>query len=117
MRIVCPQRLRPAVEQMLRDLDWSGLCVELIPAPEPMHPDHRIRAVAERNPDWYRELARTFQRGRRARAPRYADPRFKRGDIHRVLLLLLSRGTTSCYAEHLLGQVEQVNIDFSKRAA
>ncbi len=41
---------------LLHDLEENRLEVVLIPAPEPMHRGHKIRAVQNSNPDWYRSL-------------------------------------------------------------
>ena len=40
---------------MLHELDVNWLEVCLLPAPDPQHEGHMVRAVANRNPEWYRE--------------------------------------------------------------
>lgn len=40
----------------LGELDNRRLEVVLIPAPEPKHSEHKVRAVQGTNPDWYRSL-------------------------------------------------------------
>ena len=42
-------------EQMLVDMETNWLEVILTPAPDPQHEGHMIRAVANRNPEWYRK--------------------------------------------------------------
>jgi hypothetical protein len=41
-------------QTMLHELDVNWLDVILTPAPEPMHENHMIRSVGNRNPEWYR---------------------------------------------------------------
>ena len=43
-------------EYLLNDLKQRKLEVILVPAPEPKHTGHEIRAVANQNPGWYQEL-------------------------------------------------------------
>jgi hypothetical protein len=52
--------LRRAAERMLAELDGTRLEVVLIPAPERRHTLHSIRAVQERNCDWYRDFCASF---------------------------------------------------------
>ncbi|MHC1701778.1 MAG: hypothetical protein AB9900_12555 [Humidesulfovibrio sp.] len=101
--ITAPHELRPALRLMLQDLECERLEVILVPAPERrVHRWQAVRAVFSRNPDWYRELAATFQRTRRVRTARKSDPRFKRADVVDVLQRLLSGGTRSYLAWPLL---------------
>lgn len=64
------RRGRPATEEerqlaasALRDLAQSALRVTLVPAPEPHFDGHKIRAVEDRNPNWYRAFARWTKAG------------------------------------------------------
>lgn len=52
---------------LLADLRQNRLEVVLIPAQNPKHHSHKVRAVQNQNPDWYRDLyhsTRHFRRGR-----------------------------------------------------
>lgn len=42
-------------QTMLHDLSINWLDVCLTPAPDPQHSGHMVRAVANRNPEWYRK--------------------------------------------------------------
>ncbi|MBI5520244.1 MAG: hypothetical protein HY916_09305 [Desulfovibrio sp.] len=104
-KLRCPEPLRPALRQMLHELDFACLQVTLVPAPEQRHAGHYVRLVVGHNPGWYRELCSMFPRGRRPRRnlERYPDSRIKRGDIRAVIERLLdNRGTASGFAPHLL---------------
>ena len=46
-------------------LDIRRLTVVLVPAPEPQHRGHMIRAVTEQNPIWYRQMWEEYGRVRR----------------------------------------------------
>lgn len=43
-------------KMMLADLEQNRLSVVLVPAPNPIHESHKIRAVESENPVWYRDL-------------------------------------------------------------
>lgn len=104
-KLRCPEPLRPALRQMLTELDFASLQVALVPAPEQRHAVHCVRMVVGHNPDWYRALCAMFPRGRRTRRnmQRYPDSRIKRADIRAVIERLLDgRGTASGFAPHLL---------------
>ena len=58
---------------LYQDLRANRLEVILVPAPEPKHCGHMIRAVANRNPDWYRELYSTHSHFRRDLSLRALD--------------------------------------------
>lgn len=53
---------------LLHDLRQNRLEVILIPAPEPKHHSHKIRAVQHTNPMWYRELYHRHTHFRRDRS-------------------------------------------------
>jgi hypothetical protein len=59
---------------LLTDLLNNPMQVILIPAPEPRHAMHKVRAVVSRPPDWYMEIYRvnggrkSFKRWRFIRA-------------------------------------------------
>jgi hypothetical protein len=52
---------------LLRDLKENKLIVELVPAPDPKHIDHKIRVVTNSNPEWYRELFHSYHHIKRKR--------------------------------------------------
>jgi hypothetical protein len=54
------------IETMLSELQTQTLEVALVPAPEPKHEGHMIRAAISKNPQWYGRL--------------YAQTRCKRKD-------------------------------------
>ena len=64
-----PERVRylfvEEAELLLQELRLNRLCVELIPAPDPRYCGHKIRAVVNRNPAWYREIYHTTPHFRR----------------------------------------------------
>lgn len=49
---------------MLKQLKNNKLSIVLIPAPEPKHPDHKIRSAEETNPDWYSKLCSNYSSNR-----------------------------------------------------
>ena len=100
--IIASPELRQALRDMLEELDWRGLDVSLIPAPEQRHSTHFIRVVRDRNPGWYRDLCAAYQRRRRVRAARFVDPLFKRDDVTGVIRRLLGGGSRSYLAGPLL---------------
>ena len=52
---------------LLKDLKENKLIVELIPAPDPKHIDHKIRVVTNSNPEWYKELFHSYHHIKRRR--------------------------------------------------
>jgi hypothetical protein len=52
-------------ESMLNELNGSRLEVVLIPAPDPRHSGHMIRAAESVNPFWYRKFCQKFMSGRK----------------------------------------------------
>jgi len=99
---LCPLPLRATVRAMLAELNDMRLEVALVPAPDPRHCHHQVRAVFGRNPGWYRELCAAYPRFRRIRKERFVDPRFKRADVAETLSRLLSTGSRSYLAGPLL---------------
>lgn len=45
-----------AAAALLRDLECSSLRVVLVPAPSPSFDGHKVRAVEDRNPEWFRRF-------------------------------------------------------------
>ena len=108
---ICPPELRPTLRAMLDELDYMHLQVDLIPAPEPQHQGHFVRAVFGRNPSWYRDLCAAFPRHRRTRKERYVDPRFKREAVTTALQRLLSTGSRSYLAGPLLDEAHRQHTE------
>ncbi len=59
--------------EMLEELQEKTLIVIPVPAPRQRFYGHKIRAVAERNPEWYRDFCRLYPK-RRRRARRRSKP-------------------------------------------
>ncbi len=114
---LCPQDLREAVEVMLQELDYMGLVVGLIPAPERTFSDWQcVRAVWGHNPGWYRELCAMYPRYRRNRAARFTDSKVKRGRVGQVLRQMLGGGANSYLAEPLLAFAREIQRDMAAEA-
>ncbi|MBI2524154.1 hypothetical protein HYW11_03000 [Candidatus Peregrinibacteria bacterium] len=78
--------IRHEAHRMSQELRERYLRVILIPAPDPSHNSHKIRAVEEQNPDWYRELwhANAYRRkGKKWRTK--TDSTIKRTRVQRAL--------------------------------
>lgn len=60
-------------DYLYKDLKSNYLEVILIPAPMPNHPTHKVRAVQNRNPEWYRELYWSIKHFRRDLSLRALD--------------------------------------------
>lgn len=72
-----PARIRQAFVEEAKylhdELEQNMLTVVLIPAPEPKHVNHMIRAAVSQNPYWYRELYHSNRHFRRDRSLRALD--------------------------------------------
>lgn len=62
------EEFREEAKGLLKELEENRLTVVLIPAPEPKHISHMIRAVENNNPHWYRELYHSHWNFRRDRS-------------------------------------------------
>lgn len=60
-------------DYLYKDLESNSLEVILIPAPIQIHPSHKIRAVQNQNPEWYRELYWSIKHFRRDLSLRALD--------------------------------------------
>lgn len=102
--------MRLAAELMLRDLQQQRLTVTLLPAPDQRFRNHKVRAVEERNPGWYRSLCAEYQSsGRkkpRKRAPRFGDTVIKRRQVEKALRQITGGHGSTLYAERLLPYVD-----------
>ena len=56
MRTMIPatQEERRLAGRALQELEENFLVVSLVPAPDPRFDGHKVRAVENRNPEWYR---------------------------------------------------------------
>ena len=116
--LTCPDELREILSWMGAELDMAELRVELVPAPEPRHCGHQVRAVMERNPDWYRELLALFpRRRRRGRDPKYTDSYYNRRNVRDAITRLLDGGSRSQMAEPLLALAGEIRERYSEEAA
>lgn len=95
--------LRLFAQIMIKDLEDNMLSVVLIPAPEPKHADHMIRAVESRNPKWYRLFCADFISDRKGGHPRTY---IKREHVFRALSQIASGKSDTIYAERLLPYIE-----------
>src|SRR5688572_32242163 len=59
------RRLRRLAKRYLMELESAQLEVVLIPAPEPRHSTHQVRAVQEQNCEWYRQFCEEHPSNRR----------------------------------------------------
>ena len=98
---------RPATDEdlelaavALEDLERERLVVTLLPAPVPSWDGHMVRAVEQRNPDWYSDLCLSFGfQVKRQRVEKALERVIRRGTIRgngyerAVLALLKSRRT------------------------
>lgn len=117
-RVVCPKHLREALAWMRDELDLERLEVTLVPAPDQRHCGHMVRAVVGQNPEWYRDLLSMFPRSRRrGRDARYTDSTLNRKDVKSVIERLLTIGTRSQIATHLVDFAEAIHTQFHEEAA
>lgn len=94
-----------AAEYLLQTLESHNLEVSLIPAPDPRHRTHKVRAVSERNPEWYRRLCKRHPANRskpRERAPKYTDSLIRRSQVIKALKKIAkNKEDESVYIERL----------------
>ena len=99
-----PERLLAVLEEMEKELVESGLEVILVPAPDPRHCGHKIRASSTQNPDWYKSICDRFpqKRDRKLRGT-YV----KRDRVLKALRDLIGKGSSrSRYAAPLIEEAE-----------
>ena len=98
--------MRDCFRHMIYELEYNRLEVFLVPAPEPAHVGHMVRAVENRNPDWYRDLCERYQSNRNSRKGRYkkhGDTKIKRQHILSVLRRMANGEVFDCkYKEFLV---------------
>ena len=99
--------LPDALAEMLAELASHQLCVVLVPAPDPRHEGHCVRARADQNPRWYRAFCAAHLASRLRRNPR-PDTLIKRANTLAVLeRLAAGRESRSKYAAELLAIAER----------
>lgn len=114
--VSCPPDLEETVRWMLDELQDRKLEVGLVSAPEEKHTGHCVRLVETTNPDWYRQLCRMYPRSRqRNRKEKFTDPNFCRSHIKGVLSRLLNGGSSSQYAEVLVGMAREEREEWEDR--
>ncbi len=82
------------LNMMLGELEQQKLEVVLLPAPDPQHQSHMIRAKENTNPEWYQILCSNYPRNRRSRTDKYTDSYIKRDRIIKCLNRLLKNKVT-----------------------
>lgn len=109
--ILTTRKQRQRAAEMLNDLSYQTHSVVLIPAPDPKHSGHKIRAVENSNPAWYSELAARFTSIRGIGPKRYDRPRtqIKRGHVTRALNRIVeNRAIDSDYCRRLLAYIDEI---------
>ncbi len=66
---------RELAEDGLKWLETHRLEVELAPATDPRHTDHKIRVVTNQNPRWYRRMAKRRGFNNRSKKKKYGPLR------------------------------------------
>lgn len=89
-----------SASQMLDDLQGGNLEVVLIPAPEPQHSTHCVRAVQYENAAWYQEFCSHFRSctGKRKRSRTF----IKRQHTISALQKIIRGEKSGIYVERLL---------------
>ncbi len=59
------EEIRERAMEMLFEMEAFVPAVILLTAPEPLFAEHRVRAAASTNPDWYRRFCRMYPSARR----------------------------------------------------
>lgn len=95
---------------MLNDLDNSSFEVVLIPAPEPRHVGHKVRAVQSQNPPWYSALCRQYQSIRGRGRKRYQKPRtfIKRCKVRAGLVRIIEGDYRGVDVDRLVRLIEKI---------
>jgi len=102
-----PEHLRHVFGWMLAELGRERLEVVLAPAPDPRHSSHKVRAVSNENPWWYKELCNRYPS--RSKSHRRWRTRIKRREtLNALRRLYVAGGTYSHYADDLIELAEDV---------
>jgi hypothetical protein len=97
--------VRKYAADMLGELESSAFEYALIPAPDPMHSDHKIRAMQYTNPPWYSELCaeHVSVRGRGKKRMRRARTFIVRSEVRKSLVRIANnRADGHVYDERLV---------------
>ncbi len=92
------------IEDMLIELEASYFEVVLIPAPDPRHSGHMIRACQYANPKWYQEFCAMYVSCRGTGRKKMRRPRtiIKRADTIAALKRIQQGQTKGIMVERLL---------------
>lgn len=93
---------------MFNDLENSFFEVVLIPAPDPQHSEHKVRAVQYANPLWYSKLCGLYTSTRGKGRKRMKRPRtiINRSNTFRALNAMIDGRDAGIYGDRLAGLVE-----------
>jgi len=100
---------RQLAEEMLFELENSHFEVVLVPAPEPRHSMHQVRALQSANPAWYSRFTAQYVNCRGIGKKRMTRPRtyiVKRLTIA-ALKRMLDGDMNGIYAERLIGFIRR----------
>lgn len=96
------------LRRMLEDLEGNYHEVVLIPAPEPMHSGHKVRAVQYQNAAWYQKFVKEYMSIRGRGRKRYLRPRtfIVKGEAIKALRRMTDGDFSGIYAERIVRFVE-----------
>lgn len=100
-------------KMMLDELLSSELSVILIPAPEPKHSGHQIRAVESQNCQWYREFCSLYA-SQLKRKTRF-NTKIKRELTINALTKIIGGNKQGIYVERLLSFIKNKNLIYKPR--
>lgn len=99
------QKKREAFALLRDELESSQLCVILVPASDPRHECHCIRAKIDQNPRWYSRICDRFPSSRKGKV----RTRIKRREVLRVLERLASCQHSESYlVDYLESEAERI---------
>lgn len=99
------QKKREAYALLRDELESSQLCVILVPAPDPRHYCHYIRAKLDQNPRWYSRICERFPSSRKGKM----RTRIKRREVLRVLERLATCQKSESYlVDYLEAEAERI---------
>ncbi len=106
---------RAYAASLAHELERSHHRVALLPAPRPMHAEHKIRVAVELLPDWYRQLLSTRPSRRRDRRRHWQTAIKRQHTING--LRAIAAGREGCYAslplpiiDHLIAEDRAAEI-------
>ena len=107
------RRIQKLARQYLLELESSHLEVVLIPAPDPRHPTHMVRAVQEQNCRWYRELCEEHPSNGHSKKLKF-QTKIKRNLVVKALKSLASM-TAAARPDMLMTSYEAMLVEFMMR--